>query len=380
MRYAECLLCCFLVCVQAQDPDCALSGFWKINDDVIARFWRVAFELGFYQYAGRGQCRDGGGRPYGSWSPGPGGGVPECRVACDASPGCVGFEISTDGKTCSALYDVASLPGNPPTAMSNYTDGDDATGKILATSGSGDWVCYKKQAHNLQLPPSRGSAWRVMSFPVKNTWPYGDSSPREAPLAVVHDRPADFYQCQQPGQTADPNPTEPFVTSVSIWWGTSQLSMWGGVPAGAEFNPLPNNDSANWDLVLRDSASWDPTAMWGRMWGSSCDVDQGLGNLSGQLQTIQHAVWGLQRCSAHVFERVTPELASLDDDGWLQVQSYTWRFGYEIFLRRAIIQQGCQVIDEVCLASIVPTLHEERSFVSMLNRLGPSNCTPCGAW
>lgn len=325
---------------QSPDADCALSGFWAIGDDVVARFWRMEYDLGLYEYVGRGQCKDGGGRVYGSWSTTSGGATfDQCRMACDASSACVGFEFSEAG-VCSVRYDIEGLPLEAPKPfLTEHHDGDDGTGPVVSTSKPWGQVCYRKHpeaASQIASKSVHGHFWRVMYYPRQGVWAYGDGGTKEAALEVGEERPEDLQQCKQ--QAPSTAAKAPFAQGVSVWWGTNEMSMWAGIPTETPSPPT-------WQGIS-DIRAWDPSAALGG--GSHCPEARDIRRLVGQWQSVQHAVWGWSGCKATEFGRLAPELAELSDDGLLEVIRYRWKFGLEIFIRRVIMAEGYHIVDEDC--------------------------------
>lgn len=359
------------------DPSCALSGFWAINDHVVVRLWKVGYDLGLYGQAGRGQCRDGRGRAYGSWFASSNVTAEACRTVCDESRICVGFEVSGTG-SCSVLYDAGGLPMQPPSSsLTSRRGGLNGQGAIVSTGAPWGQVCYRRPAEGwasqASVQGSGGQAaerriWRATYYPRRGSWAHGEEGAKEAPVAVMQERPEDLNQCMPHSSSAGFVPLHregSFASGISVWWGTSEMILWGGHRQAPQ---APDWQSLN-------ASIWDPSAVLSI---SPCPVAKDVRRLKGELLSVHHAVWGLRRCSLTEFVRLAPELAEISEQGWAEVVSYRWRYGYEIFARRALAEVGMEVSDEACFWELLdatwPSLRR-LSLEALTQQLARSACT-----
>lgn len=353
---------------EATDIDCAISGFWKINEEIIVRFWKVDWDLSFFHFVGRGQCIDEGTRTYATWYASTGVTFSQCRVACGSSLACLGFEVSDSG-ACYLRYDADGFPEQAPDPLLSNSDfGDDGTGNIGGTAEPFDRYCYGRPSDgNGQTPAAPdGHYWRVMFFSESGSWAFGDEGTREGSLDVVRDRPAAFDECSASSPQVSKLSDAVFAKDVKVWWGTKEQDVWAGLPSATQ--------AAHTWQMLDDAAAWDHTLLGG---GSRCPIAKDVASLVGQLHWVQHALMGLRGCSPMTFARLSPETASLDQGGWLHVLGYNWKFAAEIFIRRLVYQRRQAVANENCFKKLLDNFWDNRSnvtFADVRTGLNASNC------
>lgn len=326
-------------------PSCGLSGFWEIDQHIVARFYRVDMDLGNLEYIGRGQCVDRNGRSYGGWATD---NVAAGVEVCNAAAGCVGIELK-DAGGCVLRYDADELPYDPPEGLpgAEYVEGDDAFGRADATAGPWARSCWVKPADGAADEPQRedptGGFWRVLFYTRDGTWPLWSYTAKGSRLDVGDAPLEGLPDCDGEGGDADLlDALPPFVHEASIWRGANEINFWAGRPRA----------EPRWRAVP-DAAAWDPAASAG---GSACKVAEGVQHLPGRRLSIQHALWGIRSCSAAGFQRISPELVGLDEEGWEAVVSYSFRLGVDIFLRRLLAHKGRAIADEDCFKEFISDL------------------------
>jgi len=347
-----------------ENPNCALNGFWEVDSDIIARFWKADWDLGSYQMVGKGQCEDSGGRLYSGWSSTSVRGD-HCKAICDQSEECMGIELF-DAGGCAARWDVEGTPEEPPSPhLTGFQEGDDAMGPVGGARGDGDRVCYKKstgsQASGAADP--FGGYWRMTMYARAGTWTLEETATKEAPIVASALRPEGLTHCSSSNALSA---TSPYLSDLSTWWGTREIHMWAGRSWSVPSWTKP-----------ADGAAWDPLQHLG---AGRCSISQDMQVLPGKRTSVEHALWGMRDCSDTGFRRLSPEVVPLDEAGWNQVVADKFYFGVEIFLLRYTASRHRKVVDQECFTNIVKFIWrtlEQTPFPSLAGRVVHSRCT---AW
>lgn len=348
---------------EAVDPLCALNGFWAIDTNTVARFWKAPVDLGSFQFVGRGQCADASGRGYAGWSASAGVAMGDCKGTCDADKLCVAFEVADVG-SCYLRYSAGAVPKDPPRPALSRWGGDRAgagpPGRVMQPN---DRYCYSRLDDTTSQ--ASGQRWRVMFFP-KTAAVFASDTKRtkEAQLAVDTVRPPDFPDCTNAGVTSDA--AGPFASGLKVYWGLRESNFWTGLPK-------VQSASRSW-LPTPDIAAWDPTAT---TLDADCPVAQDLTALSGQLSWVHHALSGVGNCGAQSFPRLTPDTAELGEAGLKQVITEAFRYGLEVYTRRLLMARSKAVADEACFNTLMDSFWNGRkvlTYTTLQAQLDSSAC------
>mmetsp|Transcript_83432 Transcript_83432/g.183359 ORF Transcript_83432/g.183359 Transcript_83432/m.183359 type:complete len:406 (-) Transcript_83432:44-1261(-) len=324
------------------DSNCALTGFWEVNEMIVARLWKAADDYGYFQFVGRGQCANGNGNTSGSWYAESGVDYLDCKTACEESDTCTAFEVTELG-ACYLRYRAANFDNkvSPASWLTSHSDGDLATGQVSSTVSPYDRYCYRKYSGSSGSgsQASNGGYWRAMFFPKEEeVFEKESKATKEVPLTLTTTQPSEgFSDCGNAAVGA----SAPFTSSLNVWWGLRENNFWAGIPSSkvGSITYQTLNDIAAWDQTIIDV-------------NALCPIAKDLSYLTGQWWWTLNGFFGVGDCLNTNFARLSADFAALTASGWNTVKGEDFRYGIEVYLRRMLFAQKLAVADEACFKTL----------------------------